>query len=60
MKKEYKSQLVISVCKDIKSGNNYLTHLNASLRDIDWIIELLEIKREELYYNIIKDRKEME
>ena len=42
------SKIVLSVCKHLSSGINYVVHLNASIDDIDWMISQLQQEKDEL------------
>lgn len=47
-KKAPKSKIVLSVCKHLDSDTNYIVHLNASMRDIDWMISQLQQEKDKL------------
>lgn len=55
-RKEPKSKLVISVCKDLDNQTNQIVHMNASISDIDWIINELN-KERDILCNSIKTGK---
>lgn len=48
MSKKPKSKIVLSVCKNLDSGINYIVHLNASISDIDWMISQLRQEKNKL------------
>ena len=43
-----KSKTVISVCKELDTNLLYVPCLNASISDIDWIINLLQKEKHKL------------
>lgn len=47
-RKEPKSKLLLSVCKDLQTRQNHIVHLNASISDIDWIMSELQRQRDNL------------
>ena len=56
MKRSPKSQLLLSVCKNLNSECNYIAHINvSSVYDIDWIIEKLQIEKERILKNLLED-----